>query len=819
MPPIIHHFGDCSVDPAARELRRRGELLVVSPKVFDCIAYLLQHRARAVGRDELIAAVWGRVDVSDTLLGQTVLKARRAIGDTGDEQCMIRTVPRFGYHWVAPLRTLRPTSAEAGSVPVPVPGPTEQLAAGALPTPIQAPAAQTAAARPRRTMQALFSALAVVLVGVGVAWQFGVASRAPVPAPIAAPLLVDVPAAAGAGSAIIEPASTAVMPLEGVVDPEWAWLRLGLMDVIGAQFRSAGQRVVATDNVVAILRGRPDEADGGVAAVRRATGARYLVRPRAQRMDDGWRIELGLLDADGEHRTVEASGADAVAATRAAGAALLGLLGRRAAPDPARPDTLAEVLQRADAALLSLDFEGARRVLDGAPAALQGEPALGLRRAQAEFRSGQLARAEAITRALLDKEPGVADPVLRARVLNQYGAVVLIEGRAAEAGDAFREAVALVAARDQPAVLGQAYTGLASSLADQGLYQDAAVAFGRARVPLVLAGDTLALARVDANEGMLERLRGRPEVALPLLQRAVAYFERFGALNELFVSVAAEVEAHLLLLDPQAALAASTPRYRERDRLANASNRDYLVLHHARALAATGRSSQARKLLEELERAPPSEPPLRPSVAAALAELELEAGNTVAASQWAAEAVQSLDEEAWRLRARTWITQVRALRANGDLAAARREAGALDQWAKQHPGFAFIGDLARLAEAELDAASGRREQAMDHYARALAGAEAWGVPADLALVALSHAQALIDFGAADEAGAVAGRVLRWADRDYGIALLQARLYQALGQESARDASLARARELAGDRPVPALAEPRPAMAQELGLRG
>ncbi|MBL8274266.1 MAG: winged helix-turn-helix domain-containing protein, partial [Xanthomonadales bacterium] len=100
MTPSIHHFGDCSVDPAARELRRRGELLVVSPKVFDCIAYLLEHRNRAVGRDELIAAVWGRADVSDTLLGQTVLKARRAIGDTGDEQCMIRTVPRFGYHWV-----------------------------------------------------------------------------------------------------------------------------------------------------------------------------------------------------------------------------------------------------------------------------------------------------------------------------------------------------------------------------------------------------------------------------------------------------------------------------------------------------------------------------------------------------------------------------------------------------------------------------------------------------------------------------------------------------------------------------------------------
>ncbi len=809
MTTSIHHFGDCSVDPAARELRRRGELLVVSPKVFDCIAYLIEHRTRAVGRDELIAAVWGRAEVSDTLLGQTVLKARRAIGDTGDEQCMIRTVPRFGYHWVAPLRTVPAAAAAAPAAAIAPPAPQAEFA---RPTP-----APRAAGRPPRRAW-LVPVVAMLLGAIGLAWHYAVAPRAPAPAVAAAPVAAVAPAAAG-GDGIEEPASTAIMPLEGVVDPEWAWLRLGMMDVIGTQLRNAGQRVVASDNVVAILRGRAVEADGGVAAVRRATGSRYLVQPRAQRVEGGWRVELGLLDADGSRRVVEATAADAVAATRAAGAALLGLLGRQAAPDPGRPDTLAEVLQRADAALLSLDFEGARRVLDAAPAALQGEPALGLRRAQAEFRSGHLARAAAITRALLDAQPGVSDPVLRARLLNQHGAIVLIEGRATEAEAAFRDAVALVAARDQPAVLGQAYTGLASALADQGLYQDAALAFGRARVPLVLAGDTLALARVDANEGMLERLRGRPEAALPLLQRAVACFERFGALNELFVTVAAEVEAHLLLLDPQAALATSTPRYRERNRLANASNRDYLMLHHARALAAAGRTSQARQLLEELDRAAPSEPPLRPGVAAALAELELEAGNAAAAARWAGMAVAALDQEAWRLRARTWLTRVRALRAQGQLAAAGREAVALDQWARAHPEFAFIGALARLADAEIAAAAGERDQALEHYAQAQAVAEAWGVPADLALVALSHAQALIGFGAAEEASDVAGRVLRWADRDYGIALMQARLYQALGQESARDASLARARDLAGERPVPALAEPRPAMAQELGTRG
>src|SRR5690606_19828226 len=98
-----YRFGAYRIDACARELRRAGELLVVSPKVFDCIVYLIEHRERAVGRDELVAAVWGKVDVGDPLLGQIVVKARRVLGDTGSEQWAIRTVPRFGYRWVADL--------------------------------------------------------------------------------------------------------------------------------------------------------------------------------------------------------------------------------------------------------------------------------------------------------------------------------------------------------------------------------------------------------------------------------------------------------------------------------------------------------------------------------------------------------------------------------------------------------------------------------------------------------------------------------------------------------------------------------------------
>lgn len=100
-----YRFGDdFELDPASRVLRRLDERIALPPKSFECLAYLVACRDRAVGRDELIAAVWGRVEVSDTVVSQTLLRARKAVGDSGNLQRIVRTVPRFGYQWVAPVR-------------------------------------------------------------------------------------------------------------------------------------------------------------------------------------------------------------------------------------------------------------------------------------------------------------------------------------------------------------------------------------------------------------------------------------------------------------------------------------------------------------------------------------------------------------------------------------------------------------------------------------------------------------------------------------------------------------------------------------------
>ncbi|HEY0180797.1 MAG TPA: winged helix-turn-helix domain-containing protein, partial [Dokdonella sp.] len=158
MPPPIYAFDEFRLNPATRELRRDGERVVLPLRVLVCLQYLIEHRERAVGRDELIRAVWHRDNVSDIRLGQLVLRARRAIGDEAARQERIRTVVGFGYHWVAPTRVL--TDAEAvpasarGRDPAAAPDEAVSVAAGgaASPSTHRRPTRSTARAAPRGTI-------------------------------------------------------------------------------------------------------------------------------------------------------------------------------------------------------------------------------------------------------------------------------------------------------------------------------------------------------------------------------------------------------------------------------------------------------------------------------------------------------------------------------------------------------------------------------------------------------------------------------------------------------------------------------------------
>jgi TolB-like protein/cytochrome c-type biogenesis protein CcmH/NrfG len=101
---VRYDFGGCSLDVDRRELHRDGGPIALEPQVFDLIVYLVRHRERVVSRDDLIDAIWGGRIVSDSAVTTRINAARRALGDTGAAQKIIRTVPRKGVRFVADVQ-------------------------------------------------------------------------------------------------------------------------------------------------------------------------------------------------------------------------------------------------------------------------------------------------------------------------------------------------------------------------------------------------------------------------------------------------------------------------------------------------------------------------------------------------------------------------------------------------------------------------------------------------------------------------------------------------------------------------------------------
>jgi TolB-like protein len=97
---LLYSFADCTLNTDQRELRRNGDLIAVTPQVFDLLVYLIRNRERVVSKDDLISAIWkGRI-VSESALTTRINGVRCAIGDSGEEQRLIRTLARKGIRFV-----------------------------------------------------------------------------------------------------------------------------------------------------------------------------------------------------------------------------------------------------------------------------------------------------------------------------------------------------------------------------------------------------------------------------------------------------------------------------------------------------------------------------------------------------------------------------------------------------------------------------------------------------------------------------------------------------------------------------------------------
>lgn len=795
MPAPIHRFGRFRLDPARRALSEDGEPLTLATSTFDLIAYLVANADRAVGRDELGAAVWGRTDVSDTVLGQTVLKARRALGDDGRQQTAILTVPRFGYRWVAPLevevaepvaRTVTPAPADVDAGAEAAPD-----ASGAVESVMpEAPASETDTASaqavpqqqalPARRRWPVAAAALVLLAVIGVA--IGIAlTRAP---PSAAP-----PRAAKAADTdpAIAPDSALVLPADIAADATHQWLRLGLMDLVAGRLREGGVATLPSETVLgALARNQAAVEPGQLAA--HVLVAHAVADPR------GWTVTLER--RGGAPLSIEASDPDPIVATRRATDLLLVHLGR--VPPPAVSAELEELLHRTRAAMLSDQLRLAHDLLDGAQPTLRSHPEIVHRRAQLALREGDYSGVEAIIPPALALIDDTHQRNLHARLLVTLAAAELRQ-RKIEIGRAhYSEAVDLLADGSDPGTRGTALLGRGSAdaLAER---LDAAVAdLGRARSELHTANDALGLAQVDVNLAQIARMRERPTEALPVLQQARERFRRIGALEELTFATVSLAEVQAELLDHAQALATVDTLWPPDRHVSNLRQRWTVVTLRARLLILQGRYADAHPLVQAVlhDTDPALDRQARAKAAVLALRLAAERGDAVAMDAAAAAARMAeapiIDPcgylVAQRARFDAMRRDGRASQVVDDLAQLR------DDTTERHA-MACMRIGLQLAQAQ-DAAW---PAARDAYAAALAEAEALGIPEALVEVAFDAVGPLLGHGDVEAAEAMSGRVSAWAQTDFRAALVQARVYGATGRVEPWKRALEEAQRLAGER--------------------
>ncbi len=616
MATLLYRFGAFRLDPLARELLEDGRRVDLPLSTIDCLIYLIRHRDRPIGRDELASAVWGRVDVSEVSLSHAIMRLRRLLGDDGNAQRTIRTVPRLGYRWV--MHDTREDVVDAPAAEVAPP-----MVEAALPAdPIAAaPIAQQALpALPRRRRWPLWTLVALALLGAAAFWAI---PRKPPPA--------DTPTAPAPNSAL-------VLPVAIEAGAESAWMRLGLMDLIATQLRRGDLATTPSETVVALLKARhfDDEADA-----RAELPAAWLVRTHATLADGLWSVRLQAIGA-GRSLDIEAHADDALKAARSAADELLIKLGHTPPNDDFGDAAVSEATlrQRVSAALLTGQIDIARRLIEQAPPALQASPEVALSQARIAFFAGDYEDAQRQAADLLGRLPADAPAGLRARVLNALGSAAFRQGRLDAAGQAFAATAALLHEGGEPGVLADAHRGSGSVASERDQLERAAEEYGRARTLYEVSNDPFGVATVDLNLGINAMQRGQPAAALPLLESVRTRLQHLAATDALAATEVVLVETQLALLDHAGALATSEHFVSAGNDAGSPRLRWQFTFARAAALSGAGRLREADALLALLrDSSDPSADALARALADGLAaQIALTRGDAAKAAEFAAAA-------------------------------------------------------------------------------------------------------------------------------------------------------------------------------------
>jgi len=823
-------FGEFELNPATRELLRNGTPVALRPRSLECLVYLVEHRDRAVGRDELIAAVWGRVDAGDAVVAQTLLRARKALDDTGNQQGMIRTLPRFGYRWVAPIREVA-TSPDAGpesphddgghgygaEVVVPTADDAEAYAAALSVLDTDegqgdvepAYGVETAPGVAAQTLDDARedAAIAGAREEVGEAaqaatgekrrtWRVGLLAGIALLAAIGIGLLLQRHFAQGRPQAVANDA-VLVMPVAVIpMDSENAWVRLGAMDYMAARLHGSGINVLPSEQALRLGSAMEGEAPAVVRNKLLAlSGARWIALPEMRRQRDGWSVRMRVFDAGGE-RTLEAHGETALVAAAEAADAWLRQLGEQGKAGP-RPGPLAERLHRIDAEILAGRLTEARRLVRSSSPSERDDARFLLREGKLEFRAANLDAAARRFQDALERAPAT-DMETRVGAMLGLGSIERARNDPKAAELRYTQALALLETlppdRVNSRMLGISYQGRGISRAQLGDVEAGIKDMGQARVWLQRSGDQITLGSIGHNLGKAEALRGDYLQALREFDRSIDTFARFRVSDYLANSLREKAAVQLALARPVEASAtiaradALLPKV-EDDVLAGE-----ILMTEARIQIALGKLRDADATLARgHSRGVADNDPVMRELRL---RLQLAGGDFGRARQLAADAVAmegaggglllAAVQAALRGRdvplAKAWLSaaSAQAGQAQGDTAPAIALAGALIDRAGAAP-------AAALAQAE--------------RAATLAGGHS--SPDSEIQTGVLRAMVLLDTHQYAAASAIMGELEKYSESDYRVAWVMSRLYQSLGDAPTAASARVRAQALGGERDIAA----------------
>ena len=517
-----YQFGDCQFDADAMSLLRKGQRVSLQGKSLDLLHYLLQNAGRTISRDELLEHVWENIHLTDSAVGQAVMKVRKAIGD--DDRSMLRTVHARGFQLAVPVSEVDADAVHNAGI------------ASALRT------------GPWPMVAALLS---VALVAGGIMWSQLQASDE-----VQATWWVA-PFADSTGS------------------DDLSWVSTGLQSTVTRMLSWSGQQVVAGPGEL--------DHDSDLSGIRSFVGADFALKARVDNQAGGYRLAVELHRA-GETLEFDLSGPDLAVLTRELVERCLDIADSGARPIWLQrghfSDPLAtELHARASEAMAMDEFDQA---IDLTEAALIREPdnmelkvllleaqtpenghaatVTALRALLAEAGTTLSGREQArllhrlgdylwyageidSARALLEQAHGVsehANPILRGLILNSLSAVLQSQGdmdrawelatlavtRFRDAGDDFHASVAL----SNLAYLADDWGRLDSA---RQLHSEALAIREQFQVPSLIAASRYGLARILRRSGDFAAAEAMLALSLAEARTLNSPFDLFDNLEEL----------------------------------------------------------------------------------------------------------------------------------------------------------------------------------------------------------------------------------------------------------------------------------------------